>query len=719
MTAELQQGFVSFFEASLAVSLLIGLVLVVRGPVARRFGPKAAYALWLLPLVRLAMPPVPLPVSEPAEAAPVRVATATVETGMAAIDHPLIFFAPVKDAIETLDVVMLTAEIDALEAALAAPAPAPEPISAPASVAATSAPPAPDRTFLAQIDWGALASTLWMVLALVWLLVAVAVAGRMLLCQSLFADRVWRRTILADETTAREAAALGQTLRVRQPFTVRRCPAGSGPFVCGLVRPIVVVPEDFAERFSAEERRFALTHELLHVRRGDLFAILLMTAVRAAQWFNPLAPKAVAAFRADQEAACDATVLRELDCPKADYARTLLKAVMPQSGRGTPLPALTLDHGLKERLRIMNVRKTLRGGAMVVTGLAIAGLASTASYAVQEAPAPAREEIDRLLGTEVESAPAPTEESQTKEQRAERIRRHALQVQRRLAVIRRQSDAAAQRAELARQREAERAEARAARRARTAELDKRRAELEERRAELAERKVERAALAKEAAMARREAEMARGDRGPHRVFMAGGDSAVAIDSRDGIILLTSPMAGLEERLARLDDIDVDIPDIPEPPMPPEVTVVEIRTDKGEVIEVPDMTIMLPGKTIEIEAYADKVAAMVDALKIETRIESALGDDFGEQVKLRTQSLTKLVDSCKAEQSDLDGPRLLTSTEDGVTQKVLCFDPARTALDSEELATFVHEHKKLTDAEKERFDAAQHGHSYSFSFDWDD
>lgn len=46
-------------EASLASALLMGLVLLVRGPVRRAFGPTVAYALWALPALRLVLPPLP------------------------------------------------------------------------------------------------------------------------------------------------------------------------------------------------------------------------------------------------------------------------------------------------------------------------------------------------------------------------------------------------------------------------------------------------------------------------------------------------------------------------------------------------------------------------------------------------------------------------------------------------------------------------------------
>ncbi|MDZ4307880.1 M56 family metallopeptidase [Allopontixanthobacter sp.] len=48
-------------ETLLWTGALIGLVLLVRRPVGRHFGAKAAYALWALPLLRLIMPPLVLP----------------------------------------------------------------------------------------------------------------------------------------------------------------------------------------------------------------------------------------------------------------------------------------------------------------------------------------------------------------------------------------------------------------------------------------------------------------------------------------------------------------------------------------------------------------------------------------------------------------------------------------------------------------------------------
>ncbi|HAU22288.1 MAG TPA: hypothetical protein DCS24_06780 [Erythrobacter sp.] len=49
------------FDTLVWTAALIALVLVLRRPVARMFGPHLAYALWLLPMLRLLFPPITLP----------------------------------------------------------------------------------------------------------------------------------------------------------------------------------------------------------------------------------------------------------------------------------------------------------------------------------------------------------------------------------------------------------------------------------------------------------------------------------------------------------------------------------------------------------------------------------------------------------------------------------------------------------------------------------
>lgn len=52
-------------ETLVATSLLMAVVLLLRRPVARAFGARAAYALWLAPLARLVLPPLPVEAAMP------------------------------------------------------------------------------------------------------------------------------------------------------------------------------------------------------------------------------------------------------------------------------------------------------------------------------------------------------------------------------------------------------------------------------------------------------------------------------------------------------------------------------------------------------------------------------------------------------------------------------------------------------------------------------
>ena len=100
----------------------------------------------------------------------------------------------------------------------------------------------------------------------------------------------------------------------------------AGPAVAGILRPRLVIPADFAQRFSDAERRLIRAHELAHIDRQDGRVAALAQGAVWFCWFNPLAHAALTAFRADQELACDATVMARLPNARRAYAATMLRA---------------------------------------------------------------------------------------------------------------------------------------------------------------------------------------------------------------------------------------------------------------------------------------------------------------------------------------------------------------------------------------------------------
>ena len=208
------------------------------------------------------------------------------------------------------------------------------------------------------------------ILMTVWLGVALG-----LFVSRLATFRRDRRAILA---AGSEVGRIG-SIRVIRSAEV------SSPVAFGIFDRIIAVPADFERLYDERERGLALDHELAHHRSGDLVANFIAFVLLCLQWFNPLAWVAHAAFRFDQEAACDARVLdkaKALD--RADYGRTIAKAA---SGRALLFASAldrrnTLHRRLKSMLSNTTPGKRTAGKLMIFAAVAVA-LPLTASRAIE------------------------------------------------------------------------------------------------------------------------------------------------------------------------------------------------------------------------------------------------------------------------------------------------------------------------------------------------
>jgi beta-lactamase regulating signal transducer with metallopeptidase domain len=159
-----------------------------------------------------------------------------------------------------------------------------------------------------------------------------------------------------------------------------------GPIAVGILYRRIAVPAGFEQHYSPAEQRFALQHELVHHRRGDLWWNVAALFVLALNWFNPIAWISFRAFRADQELACDAAVARTAPAQLHDYATALVKS----ASRPGLIAACPLNHAdqLKRRLKMMKHHRTSTfrslGGAAALGTLLLAGLGLSAPGFAQE-----------------------------------------------------------------------------------------------------------------------------------------------------------------------------------------------------------------------------------------------------------------------------------------------------------------------------------------------
>lgn len=372
-------------ETCIATTLLMLLVLALRKPVREQFGPNITYALWLLPVLRLLMPPLPgawsftdliAPLTYSAEQAPgVTVGVLNADTAPAAV----------------IDQALMQAQFDLAghHADLA--------LVPPTTVA--------DGPNIALLLIG-----MWAIGALIFI-------GYHLIAHSRFCANLMRKAEI------RRTVADGRV-------HVIETDAATGPLAFGIWRKYVAFPRDFAERYDPVERNLALAHELGHHLRGDLIANWIALVVLALHWFNPVAWRAFRAFRADQELACDALVLSgRAPALRHAYGRAIVKSA--HGGAVSAACHLHTVNELKGRLKMLS-KHNPKSRARVTTGIAgaaaltLAGLALTASGAgaaitQADAPTPPAPPAAPASIAAVQAPEAPAAPTATKEQHVHRI----------------------------------------------------------------------------------------------------------------------------------------------------------------------------------------------------------------------------------------------------------------------------------------------------------
>ncbi len=274
-------------QTGLVVSLLILAILIIRKPFSRVFGAGPTYALWSLPVIRLCLPVIALPQNwvpnwlySSDDVVPQTVATP--ETGASEISAG-------SNRIISTDVSTLGSTL---------------------------------QTNSLDLNWTAIGLGLWLGVAFFWIVLQ-------LLRQRNFVNMLRQNSEVVDSKLGDEITQASKIVGLKRLPNIRISHENSGPFVTGLTRPMVILPAQFVEDYSAEQRQYALVHEFAHIKRGDLWVALGALIFKALNWFNPLIHYGVNKMRIDQEAACDDFVMRRTGASERDrfaYAKTLLHA---------------------------------------------------------------------------------------------------------------------------------------------------------------------------------------------------------------------------------------------------------------------------------------------------------------------------------------------------------------------------------------------------------
>lgn len=148
--------------------------------------------------------------------------------------------------------------------------------------------------------------------------------------------RAWqfsRRTNALQPVVRPDLVAAAGRLAVRLGITrpVRLLKAGDPgaipfPLVRGIMRPAIILPGDMASGWTADDLEPVLLHELIHIKRNDCLVNAVQVIFQILYFYHPMVWLANWTMRRERELACDDDVVRRLAGSPADYVRSMLQA---------------------------------------------------------------------------------------------------------------------------------------------------------------------------------------------------------------------------------------------------------------------------------------------------------------------------------------------------------------------------------------------------------
>jgi beta-lactamase regulating signal transducer with metallopeptidase domain len=161
------------------------------------------------------------------------------------------------------------------------------------------------------------------VVFLVWLAVVIAM-GLLLLQRAMFVRGLVAQAREANDLMNGALEYCCKCMGVRRKVGLKVSANAASPAVCGLFRPVILVPHKLAPSLGSRHLRAVLLHELAHIRRGDLWVNLAQTFLQIAYFYNPLLWFANAMIRRVREQAIDETVLVAMGEKAQQYPQTLV-----------------------------------------------------------------------------------------------------------------------------------------------------------------------------------------------------------------------------------------------------------------------------------------------------------------------------------------------------------------------------------------------------------
>jgi beta-lactamase regulating signal transducer with metallopeptidase domain len=293
------------------VGVLIVLIAAVDFFIKRWVWPKVRYALWLLVLVKLVLPPGLTSPASLTSQIPL-LAKKAVQSQINLPEKPSQTTpntTPNATSTEPLKTIPYKVSPDTTQATIA-------PVVTTEAVDPKPAKITPVPMTLSWMAYGFMIWLLGVVFLSSWLILRLRRLRKENLNNSGEGLPEWFGNLL-DQMT--------QRMKLRRPPEIVLSGKVCSPATFGVFRTVLLMPKDKVANLSKTNAEHILLHELAHIKRGDLFVHGFYMLLQIVYWFNPLLWLIRTRLQSLRELCCDATVAMILKENTFSYRETLIE----------------------------------------------------------------------------------------------------------------------------------------------------------------------------------------------------------------------------------------------------------------------------------------------------------------------------------------------------------------------------------------------------------
>ena len=218
-------------------------------------------------------------------------------------------------------------------------------------------------------------SVTWQGFAFLAWLAAVAMMTVLLIQRAFFVRGLIAQSDKASDSTLGILERACEQIGINRTIALRLSPASATPSVCGLLRPTILIPKGLPNEVNVQHLKSILLHELVHIKRGDLWVSFIQTIVQIIYIYNPLLWVANAIIRKVREQAVDEIVLVAMGEQAEDYPKTLLNVSRLTFGQPTLslrlIGVVESKKALIGRIKHITCRPFPRSAKMGISGFVV------------------------------------------------------------------------------------------------------------------------------------------------------------------------------------------------------------------------------------------------------------------------------------------------------------------------------------------------------------